>query len=52
MQQQVKRKPKKVTSNRVCPECGDRGTKIFNLNTGLYQCQVCNTKYPPLPREK
>lgn len=38
-------KPKKVTSWRVCPECGSRATKIFSLTTGKYQCQVCGHKY-------
>ena len=38
--------PKKRTSNRVCPYCGDRGTKIFHLSRGNYQCQRCDSEYP------
>lgn len=44
-------KPKKVTSWRVCPECGSRATKLLSLNTGLYTCQVCNHQYPH-PKDK
>lgn len=39
--------PKKVTSWRVCPSCGGRHTKLFNLNKGKYQCQICEHEYDP-----
>ena len=41
--------PKKTTTYRTCPACGDRSTKLLNLNTGLYTCQGCDWKYefPP-----
>lgn len=44
-------KPKRWRSWRVCPNCGSRATKIFNLSgTGSLQCQICNHKYdPPTP---
>lgn len=45
------RKPKKVTSSRVCPECGSRATKIFNISTGKYTCQICKHDYFP-PRRR
>ena len=38
-------KPKKWKSWRVCPECGSRATKIFHLNSGRYQCQICDHEY-------
>lgn len=37
--------PKKRTSNKTCPQCGDRGIKIYNLTQGLYRCQNCEHKY-------
>jgi rubredoxin len=40
-------KPKKVTSWRVCPECGGRHTKIFIANSGKYRCQICKHEYDP-----
>lgn len=30
---------------RVCPRCGGRATKIFNLNWGLLECQQCSHFY-------
>ncbi len=45
------KKPKRVTSSRVCPNCGGRHTKIFHLNTGKYECQICKHHYYP-PRRK
>lgn len=38
-------KPKKVKSVRVCPNCGSRATKIFNINSGKYLCQICEHQY-------
>ena len=40
-------KPKKWASVKVCPECGDRGTKILSLSEGCYICQICEHKYQP-----
>ena len=42
-----KKPPKKWTSFRVCPACGNRATKIFNFTSGLYRCQVCEHEYAP-----
>jgi len=43
------RKPKRVTSWRVCPECGSRATKIFNISAedNPLECQACHHKYNP-----
>jgi rubredoxin len=30
---------------RVCPKCKSRATKLFSLDTGKYQCQICNHEY-------
>lgn len=35
----------KTTTWRTCPSCGSRATKLFNLNTGFYTCQVCRHQY-------
>jgi rubredoxin len=40
-------KPKRWRSARVCPVCGSRATKIFNLNSGKYKCQICRHEYDP-----
>jgi hypothetical protein len=37
--------PKKWKSWRVCPRCGGRQTKLWDLNTGLYCCQICEHQY-------
>lgn len=42
-----RKKPKKWTSWRVCPECNSRATKLFSLNSGQYKCQVCKHEYDP-----
>lgn len=39
------KKPKKVTSWRVCPECGSRATKLLSLNSGKFKCQDCDNEY-------
>ena len=45
--------PKKWRSWRVCPNCAGRQTKLFSLNSGKYQCQICDHEYdPPEPRGK
>lgn len=44
-------KPKRWTSWRVCPECGSRASKMFNLNSGKYLCQICDHEYDP-PQNK
>ena len=43
------KKPKKVTSWRVCPECGGRATKIFSLSADdkPLSCQQCGHRYNP-----
>lgn len=46
----LRKPPKRWTSSRVCPACGGRETKILNLNSGLYRCQVCDHEYAPPPR--
>ncbi|QIO02650.1 hypothetical protein HYQ33_gp052 [Salmonella phage aagejoakim] len=30
---------------KVCPACSSRATKLFNMNTGKYECQVCRHDY-------
>ncbi len=42
-------KPKKVTSGRVCPNCGSRATKIFCISKSekSLHCQVCKFDYDP-----
>ncbi|MEH2517389.1 hypothetical protein V1279_002962 [Bradyrhizobium sp. AZCC 1610] len=49
--------PKRVTTWRTCPNCGDRGTKILSLNPKHpdkpYQCQGCRSHYaPPSPEAR
>lgn len=36
---------KKHRSWKACPACSSRATKIFSMNTGKYQCQVCRHEY-------
>lgn len=43
--------PKTWTSYKVCPSCSSRATKIFNLNSGLYLCQLCEFEYAAPQRE-
>lgn len=42
-------KPKRWTSWRVCPNCGDRSTKLFHLSARdrPYKCQICDHRYNP-----
>lgn len=40
-------KPKKVTSWRVCPECGGRAQKIVDISTGKIKCHRCMAWYDP-----
>ena len=49
MQRATFLKPKKVTSWRVCPECGGRATKLFNLSADdkPLSCQQCGHHYNP-----
>jgi rubredoxin len=44
-------KPKRVTTYRTCPECGDRSTKIFNISVTEkpVKCQACGHRYDPPP---
>jgi len=28
-----------------CPKCKSRATKIFNISTGKFKCQVCGHRY-------
>lgn len=35
----------KRLSWRTCPACKSRATKIFSLNSGKLQCQVCDHEY-------
>ncbi len=44
-------KPKRWKSWRVCPECGSRATKLFSVNSGKLECQICNHEYDPPARE-
>ena len=37
--------PKKWNSWRVCLRCGSKATKIFDLNSGLILCQICEKSY-------
>lgn len=37
----------RVPSWRVCPECKGRATRLFDLNSGKYECQQCGHKYDP-----
>lgn len=48
----MRKPPKRVTSWRTCPACGDRSTKIFCLNDGEYRCQICDHTYTFAPRHK
>ena len=43
--------PKRWTSWRVCPRCSSRATKKFNVNSGLYLCQLCEVEYAAPQRE-
>jgi hypothetical protein len=48
----LNKKPKKWRSWRVCPNCGSKATKIFNLSNAdkPLECQVCKHTYnPPEP---
>lgn len=44
--------PKRWTSSKVCPRCGSRATKLFNLsaNDKPLKCQICSHRYDPPPR--
>ena len=37
----------KKRSDRVCPKCKSRATKLFNISTGKYICQICDHEYEP-----
>lgn len=30
---------------KACPKCKSRATKIFNLSTGKYACQLCDHEW-------
>lgn len=36
---------KRHRSWKVCPACSSRATKLFNMNTGKYECQICQHHY-------
>lgn len=48
------RKPKRWTSWRVCPKCGDRSTKLLHLSERdrPYKCQMCGHRYNPPPKSR
>ena len=48
MKQEFK-KPKNVTSKRVCPNCGKVGSKGVRMENGkpIYICSRCNHEYIP-----
>jgi ribosomal protein L37AE/L43A len=29
----------------ICPYCRSKATKIFNISTGFYFCQICKNKF-------
>jgi ribosomal protein L37AE/L43A len=35
----------KKMNPKVCPKCGSRATKIFNISTGFHKCQICQYEY-------
>lgn len=46
------KKPKRWRSWRVCPNCGNRATKMLSINDGKYRCQICNHAYDgPVARD-
>ena len=29
----------------ICPQCKSRATKVVNISTGNYECQICDHRY-------